>query len=257
MRALLEAVTWPAGSQEVVFGSNGRVKIYAGSPTEEQIPQSFPSALIGINTGPSDDDQHDLLDQQFTITTAVLVAGDPMGEFAVAGGGTADIGSSAGKGVLEVAERVRFALKDVVSVVGTKISLKLSSTETPVNLVEKHLVTNDTVVRMWCTSDLYYAPPQEIAYAGGTWTWTGENHCRGRHDFVSYALAYLVGATPSSDWSDYTQVGVSVGTETIDHAQIAGRVYCVFAEYNRHGKSGETAIAGRSRGDRVGAYIVT
>jgi len=257
IKARMEAITWPAGTQSLVFGSNGRVKIYAGSPTEDQIPNAFPFCLVGINSGTPDPEQHGFLSQQFTVTAAALVAGDPMGEFAVSGGGTADVGSSAGKGVMELAERIRNSLKDVIGVDGVKIRMNLSSTETPVNLSGRHLVTNDTIVTMRCTSDLYYAPPQQLKLTGSTWTWQGADHCRGRHDFVSYALAYVTSGTdPAADWADHTQVETSVATETINHTAVPGRRYAIFAEYNRHGKSGETAIVGRSRGDRVGAMVL-
>jgi hypothetical protein len=256
IRHELEQATWPAGSQSLVFGVNGRVKIYADTPTEDQIPPMFPACMVGINGGVPDRDQPAYIKQNFTVTALSMIAGDPMGENAVVGGGTADVGTSAGKGVMELAERVRFVLQNVMGATGTKVHMHVSSTETPVSIGGRHLVANDTGIEAMCTSDLYYAPPQQVAYSGSSWTWVGENHCRGRHDFVSYALAYIVGSTPSSLFSDYTQVGASVGTEAITHTPVSGRTYCVFAEYNRHGKSGETTIVGRSRGDRVGAYRV-
>ena len=252
----LEKVVWPSGSGSVVFGSNGRVKIYAGSPTEEQIPAAFPFALVGIGSGVADEDQRDYINQQFTVTCAVLVAGDPMGEFAVVGGPTGDLGKSAGRGVAEVAERVRFAVQDIIGVDGSKVFISLSTTETPVNLAGKHLVTCDLTVSMWCTSQLYYAPPQQLLQSGSNWTWEGANHCRSRFDFVSYRLAYVTGATPAADYADATPVELAVTTEAVSHVSSGSRAYAIYAQYSRNGKAGE-AIAGNSRGDRVGAYKAT
>jgi len=256
IRHELEQVTWPAGSQALVFGSQGRVRIYSDLPTEEQIPPVFPAAMVGIKSGTPDRDLPEFMHQQFTVTALAMVGGDPMGQHSVVGGATADVGTSAGKGVMELAERVRYVLKNIMGATGSKVHMHLSSTETPVSIAGKHLVANDTGIEAMCTSDLYYAPPQQFVNSGSSWTWVGAQHCRSRHDFVSYALAYIVGSTPAEDFSSYTQVESSVTTEAITHVAVPGRVYTVFAEYNRHGRSGETTIVGRSRGDRKGAYVV-
>lgn len=254
IKDLLETVTWPGGSQNVVFGGNGRVKIYAGSPTEDQVPVAYPAALVGIGPGTPDQDIPSLINQQFTVTAAVLVAGDPMGENAVIGGPSSDYGKSAGKGVTEVAERVRFAIQDIVGVDGVKIKMTLSTTDTPINLTGKHLVTADLVVTMWCTSQLYMAPVQEIALSETVWTWEG-TQCRNRFDFVGFQLGTLTGSTPSADVSDYTLVGSVVTVDTLTQASVAGAVNCIFAHYSRHGTTSEVK-ANSSRGDRVGSFLV-
>ena len=56
----LTTVAWTVGATDVVFGTRG-VHVFAGRPTEEQIPAGFPWALVGIDGGNADPDHPEFI----------------------------------------------------------------------------------------------------------------------------------------------------------------------------------------------------
>ena len=106
----LGLVAWDSGSRDVVFGPRN-VLVYAGALGEDQHPPGFPFALVTVGSGSPDPDDPDLIEQQFGIIAAVQVVGDPMGQGAIIGSSRADYGKSAGAGIAEVGERVRYAIE--------------------------------------------------------------------------------------------------------------------------------------------------
>lgn len=246
----LQLVAWTEGSESVVFGQRG-VVIFAGSPTEEQIPAGFPWALVGVGPGSPDQDHPEFLEQQFQVVIGAEVAGDPQGEFAIIGGATAELGRSAGRGVGEIAERARSAVQALTGADGAKILLTAISTGSPVTLGRgRHLALSDLSLTALCTSQLHYAAPQQAAYSGGTWTWQG-SHCSDRFDFLQYRLVEKSGSSPSASPTDGTIV--YTGTDATSTAtQTAGNTYTVFAEYNARG--GPDA-EGNSDAE-IGSYVV-
>lgn len=253
IRHKLRTVAWAGGSQEVVFGTRS-VFVFAGAPpTDEQIPAGFPFALVSIDGGTPDEDAPDLIEQQFTVVTAAEVAGDPLGEFAIIGGSTADLGHSAGRGVAEVAERVRSAVEDLVGVDGAKILLSATATGTPVPLGNgRHLALDELTLTALCTSAPHFAAPQQIANSGAAWSWSGA-HCSARFDFLQYRLGYKAGASPPETPADATIVYTGT-TASTTHTPVASSAYAVFADYNGRGGS---SVENSSSGSRVGAFLTT
>lgn len=231
----LGQVAWTTGARDVVFGPRS-VFVYAGAtPTDEQHPPGFPFALVTIGAGTPDADDPDLIEQTFSIVSAVEVAGDPLGEHAVIGGSRSSYGKSAGAGIAEVAERVRFAVQKLTAYDGAAVVVSGAGTGAPSVLGRgRQLALDEFTVTALCTSAPRYTAPQELTLTGETWSWSGA-WTSPRFDFVDYVLGYTTATEPVSDPSQLQAV-IYTGTnlETPGGAA-AGRIYQVFARYNGHG----------------------
>jgi len=160
IKHVLATLTWPGGSQDLVFGARG-VFVFAGTPTEEQIPAGFPWAMVGLDTGTPDEDQPELIRQGLTILMAAEVAGDPLGEFSMIGGAAADLGKSVGRGILEVMSVARPAIQDLVTSDGAQIMVSSASFGTPATLGGgRHIAVSELNIEALCVSSLHYASPQ-------------------------------------------------------------------------------------------------
>ena len=253
IREELRTIAWPTGSADVVFGTH-RVAVFVGTPTEEQIPPGFPWCLVGLSNGDPDEDAPELIEQQFALVTGVEVAGDPLGEFAMIGGSVAELGKSAGRGLLEIEERVRAAVQDLTGEDGAKIILSASSYGPPTLLGRQlHLAWSEITLTALCTSALHYAAPQVLARSGTTWTWEG-THVSDRFDFRRYTLGYVAGATPVETIAELDTVVYQDTAATTTHTVVASQAYSVFAEYNARGAA---STEGESDGREVGAFLTT
>lgn len=231
IKFVLERATWPVEGGEVVFGDRGSVVVFAGAPTEEQIPAGLPFCLVGFDNAAFDPDDPDHITQQFTLTTAAEVAGDPMGEHALIGGSVQSLVASAGRGVAEVAEQVRRAVQDLTGADGAMVLLSGSATSAPSLLGRaRHLALQDLTLSAVCTSTSYYSPPAALRWSGGTWRWDGD-HCAARFDFVEFFLVRKFGMQPSNDVDDGLTLYHGTDQE-FDAVQANGYTYTVFAAYS-------------------------
>lgn len=249
----LGKVKWESGSLELVFGTNG-VLIYAGnSPTEEELPSSTPFALVSVGSSSSDSDHPDHISQTFSVVCAVDVHGDPLGEFAVIGSSTADIGNSGGAGILEVSERVRSCLQNLSGSDGAYFSLVSSGVGSP-GLIGKgrSFAYEETNLTGYCTSQPYFDAPQNFLISGGTLSWSGQN-CDSRFDFLQFRVGYVGGGTPAASSSVWTNIYTG-GSTTISHSPSSNRAYSVVAQYASRG--GITS-QNESSPSAVGAFRLT
>lgn len=250
IRHKLRTVVWPTGAGDLVFGARGAI-VFAGTPTEEQIPPGFPWCLVGLGTGDPDEDHPELITQTFNLITGVDVAGDPMGEHSIIGGAVANLGKSVGRGIAEVGVRVRAAVQNLTGMDGAKILLTATAIDTPTAFGRgRHLTIDEHTLTALCTSDLHYAAPQVIAHDGTDWTWTG-GHCSSRFDFLQYRLVRKTGFEPGTGPSDGTTVYTGTPA-TFTGVATNGNTYTVFCDYNA--RKGST-IDGSS-GVEVGSYKV-
>ena len=250
IRSELTTVAWPGGAADVVFGARG-VKVFAGTPTEEQIPPGFPWALVGVGTATADEDHPELVTQQFDVLVGVEVAGDPMGEFALIGSSIGNVGKSVGRGWLEVVERAQSAVQKLTGADGAKILVSQTDVATPEVLGNgRHLVVGGMTLSCLCTTELHYAAPQEAAETGGTLTWEGA-HCSDRFDFKQYRVFEESGTTPSADPVSNGSLHYT-GTAATTTGATSGNVYSVFADYNPRDTSG--SVIGTSSVE-VGCWV--
>lgn len=250
MKHLLQQVRWRSGSQDLVFGRRGSVAVYAGYPTQEQIPTGFPWVLVGIDSATFDAEDPGLLVQRFTLLVAAEVMGDRLGESGLIGGAIRDYGRSANRGVGEVAERARAAVAGITGADGAQILVSGASSGSPQVLDPgRHVVFHEVNLEAVCTSEPYYAAPQCLRWAGGQWLWDG-GHCEARFDFRNYRLLRKQGEEPSGDVSD--GILVYEGTDPFATApQQSGWIYTAIAQYSSRQGAG---IEGAS-GPEVGAYL--
>lgn len=251
LKHLLASVTWQDGSQNVVFGPRS-VIVYAGStPTEDEMLPAFPFALVTIDSATPDDSAEELLMQQFTIVTAVEVAGDPLGEFSVIGSSRADLGKSAGAGIAEVSERVRFALQDLTGINGAPVRVAGSGTSAPQSLGRgRHLAFEQFMVTAMCSSQPFYAPPQQFRLVGTNFEWVG-THCTNRFDFLRYRVGYVAGSTPAANPSAATIVYTGTAPSYNIGALLPGFTYSVWADYSPRGTG---TVAASSDGSVIGSH---
>jgi hypothetical protein len=250
LKAELQAITWPTGSGNVVFGTDG-VYVFAGRPTTAQVPSVIPFVLVGIDSGETDEDHPEFITQGYTLLSAADVAGDPLGEHGIIGGSVADLGDSMGRGVSEVAERVRAAVENLTGADGAKILVSAVSTGSPSPLADgTYIVIDEHTLTALCTSTLHYAAPQLLQLSGELWTWNGP-HCSDRFDFLQYRLVEKTGSTASTDPDDGDVVYTGT-TANVTFATTSGRTYTVFADYNARG----AATVEGSSDPEVGSYRV-
>lgn len=251
LRHLLATVRWPAGSQAVVFGERS-VLVVAGTPGEDSIPPGFPFALISVGGGEPDPDEPSLLVQAFSVMVVTEAVGDPMGEHAMIGAARPDAGKSAGAGLLEVAERARSAVQKLTGFDGASIVLSASGIEEPLTLGRgRHVAMQRFSCSALCTSQPYYAAPQQMSRTAGILRWRGD-HCEERFDFARYRVGWVAGTTPAD-----TPAGTTiVYTGTAHECALTitpGRVYQVFADYSPRGSATPT----NSSDAQVGSWVRT
>ena len=250
LRSLLRTVTWGVGDDDPVFGSNN-VLVAAGQPADDFHPPGYPFVLILIGGGRPDPLYPDLIEQTFEVFTGAKVAGDPHGQHAITGGSTPGLGNSAGRGITEIAVKVRAAVGQLTGADGAPVVVTDTAIDTPRALARgTHFVVDSHTLTTWCTSDLYYAAPQQLNHDGADWTWAGA-HCSARFDHLQYRLVSKSGASPSSTPADGTTVYTG-STASYTGAATAGLTYTVFADYDARGGG---AVEGSSDPE-VGSYRV-
>lgn len=254
----LQRVVWPGAGGAVVFGTR-LVHVFAGEPTEENLPVGSPFALVTFDSGTADRDDPGLIAQNFTILVGADVKGDPLGEASISGGATSSILHSANRGVGEIAARVRAAVGDLTGIDGAKILLSSMATGAPTTLGRgRHLTIDEQSFEALCTSDAAYAAPQSLVISGTSATWSGGDfgsagHCSSRYDFRRYTLGFKTGSAPAAtiaDLSGITYQGSAASTSGI--GIVPGSIYSVFAEYSHRRSS---VFDGESAGDEIGVFV--
>jgi len=253
IRHVLSTATWPESPSKVVFGSR-LAYVVAGLPNEDELPGAFPFVLVTLGSGTTDPDDPNLMDQTFDVLTVADVSGGRMGEQALVGGAKSALGTSANRGVLELNERVRDALKDLRGVDGAALQLHSATTGSPIQLGKgRHMAIGESTFTGWITAAPSYTHPVRLAKTGSVWTWTG-GQCSSRFDFIRYRLGYVAGTAPAQTPGDMDAIVYTGTAATVTIAPVAGKTYSIFADY---GSRGGTAVEGSSEGRELGAYLAT
>ncbi len=194
----LQTVVWPSGAGEVVFGAHkGVVEVFTGPISQDQMPPGRgPWCFIAMGSGDPDDDAPGLTEQTYQLFIGVASAGNPYGGHGLIGGPVQNLGKSPNRGVAEVMSRVLSAVGDIDGSDGASMQVTATSTNSPFFLGSmRGIPFAEVTVTAWCTSDLFYAPPQELvvtAASPDTWVWQGV-HCSDRFDFLNYVLVGIDG----------------------------------------------------------------
>lgn len=228
----LQRVVWPVTGGEVVFGAQANaVTVHGGGPSSpDQIPATWPWAMVAIDGGSVDENEPNLVEQTFRVIVAAKVFGGPRNENAVIGGSRPDATTSNGRGVGELIERAATAVGNLNGVDGCKMLLSSTSTVGPVPIAGKSsepCALGELVVSGWCTMSADYASPQNLRRDGNAWVWDG-SHCSSRFDFVQFRLVRKQGQEPSLDPSNGTTVfqGAAADTTRVEATElIVGQTY--------------------------------
>lgn len=251
LKAELQAVRWEESPQQLVFGPHGVVITAGTAPNFGAHPVPFPFVMLSPGTFTADENDPDLIRQQFSAVTVAEVYGDDIGEVAVIGGALGS-NQSAGAGVLELDARVAAAIGNLTGFDGAPIQVSSSSSGAVIADEGVNVAYSETIFEAVCTRRKVYAPVQELTNSGSAWSWEG-TEARSRFDFLSFTLAYKTGATPARSVTDVDGViATGITTDATTHTPVAGRAYSVFALYGDRG-----ALQGASDGDLVGAYLTT
>lgn len=215
LRAILRAAVWPDGTGEVVFSS--RVHATAGTPDGVVPGTGYPFCLLAPGSSDADEDQADLEISTIRVLLVVRGAGDAYGESALLGGPrSGGVGSSKGRGLLEVEEVLRNAIEHLNGPDG--INLRVTSRSAPQAQIvgSDYIVSREYSLEAALTTDRTYAPPVRFlatALGGGqvSLAWALPP---ARYDRVGVVLRRAAGATPPASASAGTGVSLSSATAT-------------------------------------------
>lgn len=179
---LLGLATWVDSPSEYVFGrrpsgvGSGGAVIVTDGPTADALKElRTPFALVGIGNSRPDDEHPDLLLTDFSVIVVQQVEGDPLGERALVGGPrplAGGQGSSRGRGILEIEERVLAVACRLTGADGAPMALAGMGSPPSQRIDTGHMVSSRRYdFRAWCTRAAEYPAPTNLvatAAGGGT-----------------------------------------------------------------------------------------
>lgn len=115
---LLQTATWPDSPSGPVFSE---VRVTQGPLESAVAALRYPLAIVRVGTSEPDKQNPGLLTEQFEVALAVAHAGDQIGEFAMIGGQRSSRGTSSGRGLMEVEERLRAVVQELNSLSGVSV----------------------------------------------------------------------------------------------------------------------------------------
>lgn len=246
--AALKALRWADGPAEKVYGDEVDEVIEVD---EESLPGSFPCCLVTVGNATALDEEPGLLSQDFGVHPVVDISGDPKGSFALTGASRGGgVGSSQGKGVLELASVTADALRRLTGAEGLPILVEASGMPRVARLGdEKGVAYMDILVRAICTAADEYEAPRNLVIAQGvaghaTLTWKNPS---ARFDFRETIIVRKAGATAPASITDGVQVYAgpllvfddACGAGTFSWAAFAGFTYTGAATNEHYSPAGE------------------
>ena len=238
IREVLKDATWPDGNTEKVFGAVIATQGIEG----DRVPQlRFPFVLVGIGSSSADDDEpEDLETLDVTVKIVQRVQADQHGETALIGGArSGGQGSSAGRGVLELAEQVRSELGILQRKNGVRLQLISRNSAQAVSTEGLYYITQALTFEAWITSDRTYEAATRFTATDATggdaslaWTLPPD-----RFDRVGVVLRRASGSTPPSSATAGTGVTLASATATsVTDSPGAGTFsYALFGSYDELG----------------------
>lgn len=145
--ALLGAAIWPAG--EVVFSG---VHATTGVAADAFVRLSLPAALIALGASTPDEEEPGLQRQEFLVTVCQASAGDGLGEGVLLGANrTGGAGSSRGKGLAEIEERLKTTLQKLGPAGGVRLVFASASDAAAIRTEEVNYAASRTYTFWaWC-----------------------------------------------------------------------------------------------------------
>lgn len=244
LRAILRASVWPDGAGEVVFSA--RVHVTAGPPAEALPGIGYPFCLLAPGSADEDDDDASLERTALRVLLCVRGAGDSYGEAALMGGPrSGGVGSSKGRGLLEVEEVLKSAINKLDADNGVNVRITGRSAPAAQTIGSDYVVSREYTLEGVLTTDRTYAPAQNlVATASGsgnvslTWTLPAS-----RYDRLGVVLRRASGTTAPASPSAGTGVTLSgpLATSVTDSPGAGTFSYALFAAYDEVSATPTTA----------------
>lgn len=238
IKAVLEAAVWPDGSGGKVFG---QVVATAGLDPEDRSPVRFPLARINVLALQADEESAGLFTRGFEVELTQRVEGDGTGQRGLIGGPrSGGQGASAGRGLLELEERLLVELGKAARAEGFSLRLDAASGVAAAKLPEVGVVSFAAwEFSGWVTRDRSYPEATRLAAsdAGGqqvalTWRVPAD-----RFDRLSLVLRRASGATAPATPADGDAVSVAgFASGVTDSPGVAGTyTYGLWVAYDETG----------------------
>lgn len=230
--ATLKALTWSDAPAEKVFGEDVAEVVEVDGDT---LLGSFPQCLVTVGNGTPDPDEPGLREQDFGVHIVADVAGDATGgrllTGASRGGG---VGSSEGKGLLELAAVVEEALRRLTGADGLPVLVEAAGMPQIAPLGDEKSIGHLTLlVRAVCTAaDEYEAPRHLVVVQGAaghaTVTWKNPSS---RFDFRRTIIVRKAGSTAPTSPTDGTEVYAGALLTLDDACGVGTFTWAAFAAY--------------------------
>lgn len=243
LKSLLEAATWPDGAGESVFG---HVAVTQELPEELLGKVVLPAITIGIGGELPDPSRPSLVLQSFDVQLQVALPGDATGQRALIGGprGNAQ-GSSSGRGLLEVQEELKQAVRKLTAANGVRVRLRATSGAAALrDGLAGYAVRRGYTLEAWVSDDRDYPAPVNLVASdltGGDVSLTWDLP-PSRFDRLEVVLRRASGSTPPASATAGTGVTLAsaLATSVVDSPGAGTYSYSLFAGYDETSSSPTT-----------------
>lgn len=260
-RYLARLAAWPSGTTSVVVGSSAYAT--AGPLTEARLGRQ-PWLAVNLGQTSADPEVPSLVDTEILATLGVCVQGDVMGEQALVGGPrSGGIGSSQGRGILEIEAPLLAAVGAMTGADGLPIVCSFASSPHPSPYDEQagpSYILKEYAFKIRCTTTDEYPAPHEFTATGGagsaTLAWTLP---AARFDRRQIVLVYAAGATPPTSASGGTPITLATDLATSKTAVLAAGTYsfALFCGYNPTGAASNENYSAQDVGSYRASVVVT
>lgn len=167
---LLRTATWSESPNELILGDS--VYVTSGVLDDDDLPVRMPFGLIAIGRGVPDEDEPDLIDQEYALVIAASVHGDPLGENVLLGGPGASsgrFGKSDGRGILALDQALLTVVSRLTGAAGTPVVCTAQESPEPERVAgEQHVVWRRHGLKARCTRAEQWQGPQNLTVGVAT-----------------------------------------------------------------------------------------
>lgn len=240
VRYVLDTLTWGEGTDANVFGA----VLATAQPTAEALARwTFPVALVRPGGSTHDAQEPRLVEQDVDVAILTSTPGDAAGERALVGGPrAAGVGSSDGRGLLEVEAAALAALRQLAGANGVRLQLvSTSAAEAQPEPDAAYVVARAYRLRGWVQLARHYPAPTQIAATGGsgqvalTWSNAPDRFDRYGTSLTRTVVRRASGTTPPASPTAGTGVALAAyDDEAVTDTGLAAGTYsyAIFATYD-------------------------
>lgn len=248
IKYLLDAARWTDGAAGRIFPENSVVIVSGSDPALSDL--RYPIAMI-VDAGQESDPQTpELMTCRWRVMLFARAEGQEASMAATVGSPrTGGLGSSEGRGVMEIAEEAVRVLSIETTANGLRAAARVRSGAQGAVIGSGHVVGKEIEVETWATATRHYDPPLFLAGTGGAGqvalTWVNaparwDQYTGPRHDGVRLApvVRYASGATaPTSAVTGSEVTGIVAGdtSKTVTGLSAGTYSFAIFQPYTESG----------------------